>query len=161
MAYTTPDVLFALQPDLASASGITVPLIEQSIADAEAEINGYIGGTYALPFASVPPLLKRLANDIAIYRIFTNRSFTAPPPGIEGMWSKLYEDAIAILKALAAGEMVLTTANGTVIDPDPTSGVSNAWSSTMGYVPTFGEGPDQGFTVDRNKVENEISRRVP
>jgi hypothetical protein len=62
-----------------------------------------------------------------------------------------------MLLRLADGDMVLVGADGAVIAPSDAAGA--AWSTTMNYVPTFGEGPDQGFTVDRNKVENEVSRR--
>lgn len=155
MSYTDYDHIVTAQPDVLP---LDRNLIERSAVDAEAIVNSYLAGVYTLPFASPPPLLVMVATDIAVYRIFTNRSFTNPPQPIDSAWGEKYRSAIDILTRLANGEITLTDATGVPIaSVQDSSGA--VFSNTMNYVPTMGEGADQGFFVDRNKVENEAARR--
>ena len=67
--------------------------VQDAIQDATEEINGYIGGRYALPLPNVPSNLERMACDIARYRLY----FQQPTEEVR----KRYEDAIAFLKRVA------------------------------------------------------------
>ncbi|MBI1453712.1 DUF1320 domain-containing protein, partial [Acinetobacter sp. FL51] len=67
-----------------------VDIVQVALQDAEEEINGYIGSRYLLPLANVPSNLKRIACDIARYRLYTEEP-------LEHI-TKLYDDAIAFLK---------------------------------------------------------------
>ncbi|QQN40782.1 gp436 family protein [Acinetobacter sp. CS-2] len=67
--------------------------IDDAIQDATEEINGHIGGRYPLPLPNVPSNLKRMACDIARYRLY----FQQPTEEVR----KRYEDAIAFLKRVA------------------------------------------------------------
>ncbi len=46
--------------------------VNQVLAEADAEIDGYLAKRYSLPLASVPPLLTRLACDIARETLYTD-----------------------------------------------------------------------------------------
>jgi len=50
-----------------------VDVVQVALQDAEEEINGYIGGRYPLPLANVPSNLKRIACDIARYRLYSEQ----------------------------------------------------------------------------------------
>ena len=67
--------------------------VDDAIQDATEEINGHIGGRYPLPLPNVPSNLKRMACDIARYRLY----FERPTEEVR----KRYEDAIAFLKRVA------------------------------------------------------------
>jgi phage gp36-like protein len=67
--------------------------IDDAIQDATEEINGHIGGRYPLPLPNVPSNLKRMACDIARYRLY----FQQPTEEVR----QRYEDAIAFLKRVA------------------------------------------------------------
>ena len=67
--------------------------VDDAIQDATEEINGHIGGRYPLPLPNVPSNLKRMACDIARYRLY----FEQPTEEVR----KRYEDAIAFLKRVA------------------------------------------------------------
>ena len=67
--------------------------INDAIQDVTEEINGHIGGRYPLPLPNVPSNLKRMACDIARYRLY----FQQPIEEVR----KRYEDAIAFLKRVA------------------------------------------------------------
>ncbi len=78
-------------------AGITVDevVVGRALADADAEIDGYLVALYALPLASVPALLVRMACDIARYRLFGDR--------VTEQVRQLYTDAVRDLKAIASG----------------------------------------------------------
>lgn len=156
MAYTDALKLREMFPDLGTDDEVGPELIASSIAMAQGEVNGHLGRRYALPLPTTCPLLEKIAAELAIYQILTARPFTAPPRPVETAWQARYNAAVAMLIRIGEGEMVITDAAGVVI---PQTTVARALSSTQGYVPTFGEGPDQGFIVDRNKIQDELSRR--
>jgi len=76
--------------------------ITQALADASAEIDGYIEGRFTLPLADPPAVLNRLTTDIAMYRMQSLR----PLHDLEDA-RKRYEDAVAMLVKVAAGELTL------------------------------------------------------
>ncbi|MBS0370756.1 MAG: DUF1320 domain-containing protein [Proteobacteria bacterium] len=75
-------------------------VLDRAIADADAEIDGYVGARYALPLPDpVPPVLVPIACDIARYRLFDD--------SVTDVVRQRYEDAIARLKDIAAGRLSL------------------------------------------------------
>lgn len=75
-------------------------VLDRAIADANAEIDGYVGARYALPLPDpVPPVLVPIACDIARYRLFDD--------SVPEIVRQRYEDAIARLKDIAAGRLSL------------------------------------------------------
>jgi phage gp36-like protein len=154
--YTDVSKLAAAYPD--TKMGTVAPdLIQWAIDMAIAEVNGNVARRYTLPFTVRVPLLEKISTEIAVYQILTARPFTAPPRPIEATWKVRYDAAVAMLLKLGDGQMVLFDDGGNVI---PMAGdVGRAVSTTQGYTPTFGEGADQNFFVDRNKLENESARR--
>jgi len=74
-------------------------VLTQSIADASAEIDGYLGGRYSLPLPNVPAHLTRICCDIARYLLHDEH---AREP-----IAKRYDDAIRFLKSLASGQIGL------------------------------------------------------
>ena len=82
-------------------------VIAAALADADVEIDGYLAGSYTLPLASVPQLVVRLACDIARYRLWKDQAGDKVRQG--------YEDAVDLLRRIAAGTVKLTIA-GVVSD---------------------------------------------
>lgn len=76
---------------------IDAAVVARAIADADAEIDAYLATRYALPLASVPALLARMACDIARYRLHAE--------GAPERIRKTYEDAVRDLKAVARGDI--------------------------------------------------------
>jgi phage gp36-like protein len=95
--------MYATEADLVARFGDEIEHLKQmlpslssvtdAIQDATEEINGHIGGRYPLPLPSVPSNLKRMACDIARYRLY----FQKPTEEVR----QRYEDAIAFLKRVA------------------------------------------------------------
>ncbi|RJP20721.1 MAG: DUF1320 domain-containing protein [Deltaproteobacteria bacterium] len=78
---------------------IDAAVVSRAIADAEAEINGYLASRYTLPLGSVPELLTRLACDIARYLLYDD----VAPDQIRDR----YKDAVTLLKGIAEGKVSL------------------------------------------------------
>lgn len=89
-------------------------VLDRAIADADAEINGYVGTRYTLPLPEpVPAVLVPIACDITRYRLYDD----AVPEVVR----QRYEDAVSRLKDIATGRLSLgidpasvTPAAGTV-----------------------------------------------
>ena len=79
---------------------------ELALADATAEINGYLG-RYPLPFKEIPPILTRLCCDIARYRLCSTNSLLMN----EDILNKYRVDALNMLKSIAGGLITLGIKN--------------------------------------------------
>jgi len=139
MAYCTQsDILESLDQttliqltDDAGTEGIDASAVARAIADADAEIDGYCGSRYSVPFATVPDIIRKFSVAIAVKNLFSRRR------GAPDNRRKDYDDAIAFLKDVAKGVASLG-----VNDPDGTPAASNA--------PDI-DGPDRVF--DRDNLE--------
>lgn len=78
---------------------LDVQVMARALADADAEVNSYLAVRYALPLAGVPTALARVAADIARYRLYDD--------GVPETVRKRYEDAVALLKRMASGDVKL------------------------------------------------------
>ena len=77
---------------------------ERALADASAEIDGYLAGRYALPLSpGRAALLRRPAVDIAVYRLAADASTATDER------RRRYEDAVRYLRGIASGEIRLGT----------------------------------------------------
>lgn len=75
------------------------PAIERALADADADIDAYLAGRYALPLATLPPMLERVACDLARYRLYDQKA-------TEEVRAR-YEDAVRVLEQIARGAVTL------------------------------------------------------
>ena len=66
--YPNRDLVQLTNEDPAATTVNDAP-ITQALADASAEIDGYIEGRFTLPLADPPAVLNRLTTDIAMYRM--------------------------------------------------------------------------------------------
>ena len=83
-------------------SALPTGAVAKALTDADALINGYVGGRYAVPLAPVPDNLPRLACAVARYYLLgESRTEQARQD---------YEDAVSWLKGVAAGSIPLPKA---------------------------------------------------
>lgn len=101
---------------------IDLDVVDRALADADALIDGYLAGRYAMPLASTPPLVVDIAQRIAIWNLHTS----ATDDKIEAD----YKDARATLKDIATGAVRL-----------PVAGVEPASSGASGVVTTDRDRP--------------------
>ncbi len=126
MSYATPQDIINRYPnrDLVQLTNedptvttINTTVLQQALDDASAEIDGYLDGRFALPLTDVPQILNRLACDVAIYRLQSLRPIHDLADA-----RRRYDDALAMLTRVAAGEMTL----GVASDGQETSIAQNA-----------------------------------
>jgi phage gp36-like protein len=84
-------------------------IVARALADANAEIDGYLASRYSLPLATVPTMLVRIACDIARYRLWEDRASEEV--------RRRYEDARRLLEAIAKGAVSLGLP-AAAVDPD-------------------------------------------
>jgi phage gp36-like protein len=87
---------------LTDRAGAGVPdatVVTRALADADAEIDTYLGARYALPLSTVPSVIARLACDIARFRLWEDRASDEV--------RRRYEDARRMLEAIARGQVSL------------------------------------------------------
>lgn len=118
--------------DRENLGAIDAAVVARALADADAEINGYLSTRYTLPLSPVPAVLEKLACDIARYQLFEN--------AVTEIVKQRYENAIRFLKDVAAGKVTLgVDGNG-----DTAATISNSVqiSSTT---PVFRRSESDGF----------------
>lgn len=124
MAYATPpdlvtrfgvDEMQQLSDIQTPRTGAVVPaVLEQFLADASAEIDGYLAARYPLPLATTPALLVVFACDIARYRLMSTRA--------DDRVESAYKAAVSYLRDVAVGKIALFAAD---VVPAPVSGVGS------------------------------------
>ena len=136
--------MYATEPDLVARFGAEVEqlkrllssptAVDDAIQDATEEINGHIGGRYPLPLPNVPSNLKRMACDIARYRLY----FEQPTEEVR----KRYEDAIAFLKRVADNKahlQIQLPETNVIVDDEPKNKPSTAPIGTSYTGGVFGD----------------------
>jgi phage gp36-like protein len=132
MAYCSEDDLLKMIPqselaELTVESG-EVPdslIIVDAISKAGAEIDSYLGVKYVVPLVAPPAQVKALAVDLAIYHLYSRRSVVPP------VRQQKYDAAVAFLKQVAAGQIVIIGPQGEL----PT--VANEVTDSTSAIRTF------------------------
>ena len=83
-------------------SAVDETVLQQALADASAEIDGYLESRFSMPLADPPAVLVRLTCDVAMYRLQTLR-----PLHDLAEARKRYDDAVAMLIRVADGTLTL------------------------------------------------------
>jgi len=94
------DTLVGLSDDQDTGQ-IDESVVNRAISDADAEIDSYCGSRYSVPLSPVPPIIRKISVDIAIYNLFSRRD--APPEERRNR----YKDAVEFLKQVAMGRASL------------------------------------------------------
>lgn len=79
------------------------PIVEQAIADADAEIDGYLAKRYKVPFGKTPQVINKFAKDIALYNMVSRKGVDENDR--EKTYLTRYNAAIAFLIKVAEGKI--------------------------------------------------------
>jgi len=85
--------------DHSNTGAIDATVLGQALADADAEIDGFLASRYVLPLTSEPPVLMRLACDIARYYLYDDRA--------TDQVKERYQNARDFLTSIAQGKITL------------------------------------------------------
>lgn len=79
------------------------PIIDAAIADADAEIDGYLAKRYAVPFSPIPRVLNKFSKDIAVYNLFSRIGIDESTD--QKTYLNRYNAAIRFLTLVAEGKV--------------------------------------------------------
>lgn len=85
-------------------------VVEEAILYASTLIDGYLRGRYSLPLDTHFPLLRIIAIDLSVYRLYSRRMRNEMPKVIE----TAYKSAIATLRDIQKGVISLQSENDTL-----------------------------------------------
>ena len=85
-------------------------VVEEAILYASTLIDGYLRGRYSLPLDTHFPLLRIIAIDLSVYRLYSRRMRNEMPEVIE----TAYKSAIATLRDIQKGVKSLQSENDTL-----------------------------------------------
>ncbi len=88
----------------AGGAAIDDNVLNRALADADAEVNGYLAAKYSLPLAVVPAILEPVACDIARYYLYEDRVTEAV--------LERYKARVAFLKGVASGAVNIGVSTG-------------------------------------------------
>ena len=152
MAYAQPSDMIARYPnrDLVQLTNedptqttVDQDALTRALADASAEIDGYLESRFALPLGDPPAVLARLTCDIAMYRLQALR-----PLHDLAEARKRYEDAVALLMRVADGTLTLGLSPDDHEPPEAVDAVvTEAGGDSTGTPPEriFSRGSLKGF----------------
>jgi len=100
--------------DRAGRAEIDSDPVDAALTDAGALIDGYLAQRYALPVSPAPPLLLRLACDVARFNLHGNAATEAVRAA--------YKDALTTLRDLSTGTAVLPGAAAATSASNPAAG---------------------------------------
>jgi phage gp36-like protein len=151
MVYAQPSDMIARYPnrDLVQLTNedptqqfVDDSVLQQALADASAEIDGYLESRFTLPLSDAPAVLARLTCDIAMYRLQALR-----PLHDLAEARRRYEDAVAVLVRVADGTLTLGLAPDNQEPGEAAGSVTEAGGDTAGTLPrrVFSRGNLKGF----------------
>lgn len=128
MAYATladirerlPEESLVNLTDDSDSGQVDEAVVARAIADADAEIEGYLARRHKLPVSPVPNLVRKVSVELAIYHLHSRRG------GAPEEWRTRYEDARRLLENIARG---LVSLGLTVDDGKPADGAAQASSA--------------------------------
>lgn len=103
--------LIQLTNDNGDEDKIDTVVCEEALIYSSTLIDGYLRGKYSLPLDTHFPLLKVVAIDLSIYRLYSRRIYTEIPETI----SENYKNAIKTLEQLQKGVITLESETETNI----------------------------------------------
>jgi phage gp36-like protein len=78
-------------------------VLEAALADADAEIDLFLGARHVTPLADPPDAVRRIACDVSIHALFGRKRQALAPE-----YAERYAAAIRLLESIAAGRLALS-----------------------------------------------------
>ena len=123
MSYSTKEeVREMLKDDALKREELVAPIIEGAIADADAEIDGYLAKRYAVPLSPAPKVINKFSKDIAVYNLFSRIGIDESTD--QKTYLNRYNAAIKFFELVADGKVSI----GTEAD-DPASAAATGFSA--------------------------------
>lgn len=115
--------LSAWTADEVARAGVALIVIGRALKDADDTINSYVSSRYSLPLAPVPPVLQRVACDLARYFLYDDQ--------VTEVIKQRYDACIKMLADVAAGRVSLGADDATGSQPTTSSAPELATSARV------------------------------
>lgn len=149
ITYAKVEDVQATFPAVTSLTTVNSSNIAYYMGRAEGLMNAQLAKNFTVPVTPVP-VLTLISTDLTIWelakRIYSGETLK------ESAWAVRYAEANSLLAALAAGDIPMATASGTVIVMDKQ--VMEVYSNSSGYTPTFQEDDWVTQAVDQDKLDD-------
>lgn len=152
--YTNAQELELLFPKITSTSITQADINDLFVTKAEADIDAAISERYTLPFSSIPPLIRSLAQDLTMYYV-ARRMYTKNKKDKNDWVDDFRTNAFDVLEKLREGEMNLINSSKEVISTR--TDLTQVWSNvtdTTDYNPTMDERDEVLQRVDPRKIDD-------
>jgi len=112
---TSTAVLIQLTNDTGIQTSIDSSVVDEALLYSSTLIDGYLRGRYELPLNTPFPLLRIIAMDLSIYRLYSRRiQIETPEPVVDA-----YKNAIKTLEQLQKGVISLQSETSNEIQASP------------------------------------------
>lgn len=129
-------------------------LFNKHIDRAESKINAYISFRYDISgFSSIPPLLTKLSEDVAVYSVIRATGFRSND---RNEYMDDFERAETTLNKLKKAEINLTFTDGSLVSVLSTK---RFLSSTKDYTPIFGLDDETEWQRDEDEIDAQEDAR--
>ncbi len=81
------------------------PIIDAAIADADAEIDGYLAKRYPVPLTVIPKVINKFSKDIALYNLFSRMGIEKDSDA--EIYLTRYNAAVRFLTLVAEGKVAI------------------------------------------------------
>ena len=109
MYCTIDDLLLAIDEDRlieltddANSGMVNQAVVDEAIATAQGEVDGYLQERYDVPLNPVPALIKGACRDISLFHLFSRRMDELPE-----IRTQRYDNAVKLLTSIARGSISL------------------------------------------------------
>lgn len=96
--------------DLEERKRRLIPYAEEAIADADAEIDGYLAKRYDVPMSPAPRVLNKFSKDIAVYNLMSRIGIDEQDR--DKTYLNRYNAAVKFLEGVAKGTISIGTGAG-------------------------------------------------
>lgn len=93
---------------------VDTSVVDRAIADAGSLVDGYCQSRDLLPFQSVPPLIRMVTVDLAVFNLFSRRTHIDVPDGVKAR----QKQAVDTLKQIQAGKIPVVDGSGETVGSD-------------------------------------------
>ena len=93
----------AFHEDASEREELAEPVIDEAIADADGEIDGYLAKRYQVPLSPVPKVINKYSKDIAIYNLFSRLGISEDSE--QKIYLTRHDAAIKFLTLVADGKV--------------------------------------------------------
>lgn len=128
-----------------------VNIVSAHMERAEAVVMSAIAARYSMPFTTVPPEVRRLAQDIAAYYII--RASTYQDGKEKNRILEEFKEAFKDLKSIESGDRKLTLTDGSLVSVKASTRMT---SNTIEYTPIFGLDEQKNWARDIDEI-NDLS----